>query len=50
VLHFIGHFFEGIGPMLFQGPVFLLVGVLWVPYAMLKAVGLIKPKAASPEA
>lgn len=43
ILQFIGHHFEGNGPKFFQGPIFLLVGVLWVPYAILKAVGLIKP-------
>lgn len=43
ILQFIGHYFEGNGPKFFQGPIFLLIGVLWVPYALLKAIGLIKP-------
>lgn len=45
ILQFIGHHFEGNGPKFFQGPIYLLVGVAWVPYAILKAVGLIKPPA-----
>lgn len=43
ILQFVGHHFEGNGPKFFQGPIFLLIGVVWVPYAILKAVGLIKP-------
>lgn len=42
ILQFIGHHFEGNSPKFFQGPVFLLVGVVWVPYALLKAAGLIR--------
>ena len=42
ILQFIGHAFEGNGPKFFQGPVYLLVGVLWVPYALLKALGFFK--------
>ena len=41
-LQFLGHHFEGNGPKFFQGPIFLLIGVLWVPYALLKATGLLK--------
>lgn len=43
ILQFVGHHFEGNGPKFFQGPIFLLIGVVWVPYAILKALGLIKP-------
>jgi uncharacterized membrane protein YGL010W len=45
ILQFLGHHFEGNGPKFFQGPIFLLIGVVWVPYAILKAAGLIKSKA-----
>lgn len=44
ILQFLGHHFEGNGPKFFQGPVFILIGVVWVPYALLKAIGLIKPR------
>lgn len=45
ILQFVGHAIEGNGPKFFQGPVYLLVGVLWVPYALLKALGLFKDAA-----
>jgi uncharacterized membrane protein YGL010W len=45
IFQFIGHACEGNSPKFFQGPVFLLIGPLWVAITALKAVGLMKPKA-----
>lgn len=42
ILQFIGHACEGNAPKFFQGPMFLLVGVLWVPYALLKLLGFFR--------
>jgi len=39
-LQFIGHAAEGNSPKFFQGPVFLLIGPLWVVLKLLALVGL----------
>ena len=48
-LQFLGHRLEGNAPKFFQGPVFLLIGALWVPYALAKALRSLKtPQAPRP--
>ena len=42
IFQFIGHHLEGNSPKFFQGPVFLLIGPLWVVIKLLVWMGLMK--------
>jgi len=40
IFQFIGHAYEGNSPKFFQGPIFLLVGPLWVGIKVMQALGI----------
>ena len=48
IFQFIGHAAEGNSPKFFQGPIYLLIGPLWVVLAFLSVLGLYRRK--TPEA
>jgi uncharacterized membrane protein YGL010W len=50
IFQFIGHAAEGNSPKFFQGPIYLLVGPLWVALKVLSLVGLYAMPEAPPPA
>lgn len=44
IFQFIGHAFEGNGPKFFQGPVYLLIGPLWIAIEILEFLRIYKRK------
>jgi uncharacterized membrane protein YGL010W len=48
IFQFIGHHFEGNSPKFFQGPMYLLIGPVWVVIKLARWLGLAKKTPDSP--